>query len=76
MDEGQRCEAERSERRDEIVSEDMLRDKRGVEAKRRREVFKVGETLQGLNWGNFFLFISISTGRLNTRRLSRTRTSW
>ena len=24
MDEGQRCEAERSERRDEIVSEDML----------------------------------------------------
>ena len=27
MDEGQRCEAERSERRDEIVSEDMLRDK-------------------------------------------------
>ena len=32
MDEGQRCEAEWSERRDEIVSEDMLRDKRGVEA--------------------------------------------
>ena len=29
MDEVQRCEAERSERRDEIVSEDMLRDKRG-----------------------------------------------
>ena len=27
MDEGQRCEAERSERRDERVSEDMLRDK-------------------------------------------------
>ena len=27
MDEGQRCEAERSERRDKIVSEDMLRDK-------------------------------------------------
>ena len=45
MDEGQQCEAERSERQDEIVSEDMLRDKRGVEAKRRREVFKVGETL-------------------------------
>ena len=40
MDEGQRCEAERSERRDEIVSEDMLRDERGVEASRRREVFK------------------------------------
>ena len=40
MDEDQRCEAERSERRDEIVSEDMLRDKWGVEAKRRREVFK------------------------------------
>ena len=40
MDEGQRCEAERSERRDKIVSEDMLRDKGGVEAKRRREVFK------------------------------------
>ena len=54
MDEGQRCEAERSERRGEIVSEDMLRDKRGVEAKRRREVFKIGETLRGLNWGNFF----------------------
>ena len=34
MDEGRRCEVERSERRDEIVSEDMLRDKRGVEAKR------------------------------------------
>ena len=41
MDEGQRCEAEQSERRDEIVSEDMLRDKRGTEAKRRREVFKL-----------------------------------
>ena len=27
MDEGQRCEVERSERQDEIVSEDMLRDK-------------------------------------------------
>ena len=27
MDEGQRCEAEQSKRRDEIVSEDMLRDK-------------------------------------------------
>ena len=27
MDEGQRCEAERSERRDKIVSKDMLRDK-------------------------------------------------
>ena len=40
MDEGRRCEAERSERRDEIVSEDMLRDKGGVEVKRRREVFK------------------------------------
>ena len=51
MDEGQRCEAERSERRDEIVSEDMLRDERGIEAKRQREVFKVGETLRGLNWG-------------------------
>ena len=75
MDEGQRCKAEQSERRDEIVSEDMLRDKRGVEAKRRREVFKVGETLRGLNWGNFFLFISISTGGLNTRWLSRARTS-
>ena len=32
MDKGQQCEAERSERRDEIVSEDMLGDKRGVEA--------------------------------------------
>ena len=32
MDEGQLCEAEQSERRDEIVSEDMLRDKRGIEA--------------------------------------------
>ena len=32
MDEGQRCEVEQSKRRDEIVSEDMLRDKRGVEA--------------------------------------------
>ena len=27
MDEGQRCEAEQSDRRDKIVSEDMLRDK-------------------------------------------------
>ena len=32
MDEGQRCKAEQSERRDEIVSEDMLRDKRGIKA--------------------------------------------
>ena len=31
MDEGQLCEAERSEGRDGIVSEDMLRDKRGIE---------------------------------------------
>ena len=29
MDEVQRCEVEWSERRDEIVSEGMLRDKRG-----------------------------------------------
>ena len=29
MDEVQRCEAEWSERREEIVSKDMLRDKRG-----------------------------------------------
>ena len=36
MDEGQRCEAERSERRDKIASKDMLRDKRGAEVKRRR----------------------------------------
>ena len=27
MDKGQRCKAEQSERRDKIVSEDMLRDK-------------------------------------------------
>ena len=40
MDEGQQCKVEQSERRDEIVSKDMLRDKGGVEVKRRREVFK------------------------------------
>ena len=38
MDEGQRCEAERSEKRDEIVSEDMLRDK-GVLRLRGEEKF-------------------------------------
>ena len=59
--------AEREAKQNKIVSKYMLRDERGVEAKRRREVFEVGETLQGLNWGNFFLFISISTGELNTR---------
>ena len=32
VDKDQRCEAERSERQNEIVSEDMLGDKRGVEA--------------------------------------------
>ena len=32
MDEDQQCEAEQSKRRNEIVSEDMLGDKRGVEA--------------------------------------------
>ena len=32
MDEDQQCEAEQSERQNEIVSEDMLGDKRGVEA--------------------------------------------
>ena len=32
MDEDQQCEVERSERRNKIVSKDMLRDKRGVEA--------------------------------------------
>ena len=38
MDEGQRCEAERSKRRDEIVSEDMLRDK-GASRLRGKEKF-------------------------------------
>ena len=32
MDKDQRCEVEWSKRRNEIVSEDMLRDERGVEA--------------------------------------------
>ena len=32
MDEGQQCEVEWGGGRDEIVSEEMLRDKRGVEA--------------------------------------------
>ena len=32
MDKDQRCEAEWSERRNKIVSEDMLGDKRGVKA--------------------------------------------
>ena len=32
MDKDQRCEVERSERQNEIVSEDMLRDKRGIKA--------------------------------------------
>ena len=32
MDEVQLCKVERSKRRNEIVSEDMLGDKRGVEA--------------------------------------------
>ena len=32
MDKDQQCEVERSERQNEIVSEDMLGDKRGVEA--------------------------------------------
>ena len=71
MDEGQRCEAEQSERRDEIVSEDMLRDK-GALRLRGEEKFL---SRRGLNWGNFFLFISISTGGLNTRWLSRAWTS-
>ena len=75
MDEGRRCEAERSERRDEIVSEDMLRDKGGVEAKRRREVFLSWRDFARSELGNFFLFVSISTGGLNTRWLSRARTS-
>ena len=38
MDEGQQCEAEQSERRDEIVSKDMLRDK-GVSRLRGEEKF-------------------------------------
>ena len=37
---------------------------------------QVEETLQGLNWGNFCLFISISTGGPNTQWLLRTWTSW
>ena len=32
MDEDQRCEVEQSVRRNEIVSEDMLGDKRGIKA--------------------------------------------
>ena len=44
MDEGQRCEVERSERRDEIVSEDMLRDK-GASRLRGEEKF--------LSWRGF-----------------------
>ena len=39
-------------------------------------MFKSGRLLRGLNWGNFCLFISISTGGLNTRWLSHTWTSW
>ena len=73
MDEGQQCEAERSERQDEIVSEDMLRDK-GASRLRGEEKFLSRRDLRGLNWGNFFLFISISTGGLNTRWLSRAQT--
>ena len=44
MDEGQRCKAERSERQDEIVSEDMLRDK-GASRLRGEEKFLKSERL-------------------------------
>ena len=37
---------------------------------------QVEEALWGLNWGNFFLFILISTGGLNTRWLLCTWTLW
>ena len=36
---------------------------------------EVEEALQGLNWGNFCLFILISTGGLNTRWLLHAQTS-
>ena len=43
-------------RQDEIVSEDMLRDERGVKAKRRREVFKVGRDFVRSELGELLLF--------------------
>ena len=57
------------------MSEDMLRYKRGRGLEVKRSV-QVEEALRGLNWGNFCLFILISTGRLNTRRLSCVQTLW
>ena len=55
MDEGQRCEAERSERRDEIVSEDMLRDK-GAPRLRGEEKFLSRRDFARSELGNFFFF--------------------
>ena len=40
MDEGQQCEAERCERRDEIVSKDMLRDKGALRLRGEEKCFK------------------------------------
>ena len=40
MDKGQRCEVERSERRDKIVSEDMLRDKGALRLRGEEKFFK------------------------------------
>ena len=56
------------------MSEDMLRDKGGQGLEVKRSV-QVKEALQGLDWGNFCLFILISTGRLNTKWLLRAQTS-
>ena len=40
MDEGQRCKVEQCERQDEIVSEDMLRDKGASRLRGEEKCFK------------------------------------
>ena len=41
VDEGQRCEVERCERQDKIVSEDMLRDKGALRLRGEEKCFKL-----------------------------------
>ena len=54
----------------------MLGDK-GIEAFGVKRSVQIERTLRSLNWGgNFFLFILISTGELNTKQLLCMWTSW
>ena len=57
------------------MSEDMLRDKRALRLRSEEKCSGQGGSAR-FELGNFCLFISISTGRLNTKWLLPMQTLW